>query len=128
MADIRWKSLVDGCRDPKCTQSETEKRIAEAHVLLEHIFSMSVAEALRTLLLHNNTAEWIVENTLFLPKYTLLRQPTVAALLAFKDRLCITDHEWPYVVEVMQLGPGRTLHYLRQLRNKANNQLEPTMV
>ena len=59
---------------------------------------------------------------------TPLQQPTINVLVAFKDRLTITNADWPYVVEIMNLGPGATIHYLHCARQSINNQLHPQQV
>lgn len=55
-------------------------------------------------------------------------QPSIEALVAFKDRLRIPDEDWGYVVEVMRLGPKCTLHYVKEARHGLSNDVTPTKV
>jgi hypothetical protein len=49
-----------------------------------------------------------------------LDAPAIDALLSFKDKLRIPDHEWPYVVETFNLDDSSSLHHIRKLRSKTN--------
>ncbi len=52
----------------------------------------------------------------------------INTLLAFKDRLSITDADWPYVCEVFELGPESSIHYVRKQRQVVNKTINPTQV
>ena len=119
--------IIHGFYNPKCSLVEQELRISEAKIILEHIFDFSLKRTLQILLTHKDTTTWIIENM------TILHQPpltqlTIDTLLAFKDRLTITDHDWPYIVEVIKLGSGATLRYVRQARNRKNDSINPQQV
>jgi hypothetical protein len=129
LKDIRWHSLIHGYRQSSTNHREVAKRVAEAKALLMHIFNLPYEDCLKALL----TADPEVTKNLLciLPEmaaHTHFTQHTVNALLEFKDRLNITDANWGYVCDFMQLGPHASLYHLRKLRGTMNQQMEPKKV
>lgn len=50
-----------------------------------------------------------------------MNEPSKEALLELKDRLKISDNEWPYVVQTFQLSSSSTIHHIRLLRKEKNS-------
>lgn len=124
MQDIRWYSLLAGEREPTCDTFETTARISEAKKLLTHLFGRPFEECLKTLVDNEENATFLVNNVPRLQrKCAKLNKPAIEALLAFKDRLRIPDHDWSFVVETFDLGADASLHHIRKLRTTTNNEL-----
>jgi hypothetical protein len=125
LQDIRWHSLLHGCRTPSNSSGETKNRIQEAKVLLEHIFNCDYLESLKILTAQPETAKFLLQNSGLL-KEANVPHPTKEALLAFKDRLRIPDADWNYVCDTFNLGAETTLHYIRLLRQDQDKNLQAT--
>lgn len=50
------------------------------------------------------------------------------ALLAYKDRFTLSDAAWEGLCEVINLRNGKTIHYIKKLRNKKNLHANPQWV
>lgn len=50
-------------------------------------------------------------------------QPSAEELLYMKDELSIADGKWWVLMKTFKLGAGQSLHYVRQARNTANQQV-----
>ena len=122
LQDIRWQDFLKGNRTSICSTNEHQKRLVEAKILLRHVFGSSYNDCLSMLAKEEATAKFLVENVSELQsELRELMQPTRDALLAFKDRLRIPDHEWPYVVDTFHLPANCTIHHIRKLRDHHNH-------
>lgn len=60
---VRWRSMLEGSREAICSSIELEKRISESLLLLQHIFQKPALEALKIIISHGDTAQWLLDNT-----------------------------------------------------------------
>lgn len=120
---MRWKSLLDGHREPAKTSVELKKQLDEAKSILPHLFGVPYEECVH--LLQNDT-------NLSSPQQPALQSGTktrsVNELLEFKDTLNVPDWRWDYVCDFFYLAAGTTIHYIRKVRTALNENMKPLKV
>jgi len=52
-------------------------------------------------------------------------QPALDAVLAWKDRIRVPDHQWPYTMDVFHLDKERSVYYLSKRKKEINSQMPP---
>jgi len=113
--------LLNGSRTEAATSAETTRRKIEAKKLLPHLFGVPYEQCLKMLVDNEEAASFLINNVDLLKKNEpKFKAPTKEALLAFKDRLRIPDHEWPFVEETFHLDSDCTIHNIRKLRIATN--------
>lgn len=101
----------------------------QAHTLLRNLYKGETVEEciVRLLAGEERVLQYLVQH---LPQmHTLLaqaHQPTLAALLAYKDTMCITDALWWYTVSLFRLGEYASIGRIRRIRDEINARMPAT--
>jgi hypothetical protein len=98
--------------------------VAEVKKLLPHLLGVPYEQCLKTLIDNKETIMFLLDNIPLLKKQCRqLEEPAIEALLAFKDRLRIPDHDWRVVVDTFNLSESSSIHHVRKLRAETNAEL-----
>lgn len=84
----------------------------------------SFQEAIRTLVAGNpETIRYLKEN---IAEFQEIRyhQPALDAVLAWKERVRIPDHEWPYTMDLFYLQDGLSVYYLNKRKHEINDEMQ----
>lgn len=141
-------SILHGWRQPFVSGVELNRRIAEAKILLQHVFAdPDCNKCLQHLVENKDTAIFLLNNVSHF-KHLSWTKPSLDALLMFKDKFRIPDASWsevcslnPYVicvslicefvltntlvskvVSLFELGAENTLTHVLKLRRSWNTQ------
>ena len=52
----------------------------------------------------------------------------IDALVAFKDRIVVSDIDWPYVCELFRLPSEQSIYHIKKRKGELNKQGHPTRV
>jgi len=115
----RCKTLLEA-RDPTLLGDEdSDVRSNVTHYVLESIWEKDLPQALIDWLERDDGALKMMSDVPFL-QYAALDVDLVAAL---KDRLRITNNEWPDLVKSLNLPDGNSVHYIRAAQQKIDKEM-----